>query len=290
MALRSKSKEDKHQAQADHGGGNGAGPGGAGSEMGVSVEECVAIGQALVEAGHLPADQLQGALADGAGELWPFGQIVLTKYGVGRAEYAQALGKATGLPVADTRATELDKEMAGQVDEGLARKYFFVPVAEHDGKVVVWGADVAQKKREAAEAAAGKRFEWFATDPKTVTSFMEQLWRSDADISRLVATFQDQDAITQAGEDAANEVSLDDQAPVVQLVARIVGQALRDRASDIHIEPLDRDVRVRYRIDGQLVEAVRLPMSAHNPLVSRIKIMSSMNIVEKRAPQDGQRS
>ena len=256
--------------------------------MGESLEECVAVGQALIEAGHLPADQLQGALADGKGELWHFGQIVLTKYGVGRIEYATALGAACGLPVADTRALALDKEMAAQVDEGLARKYYFVPVAEHDGKVGVWGADVAQKKREAAEAAAGKRFEWFATDPKTVTSFMEQLWRSDADISRLVATFHDQDAVSQAGEDAANEVSLDDQAPVVQLVARIVGQALRDRASDIHIEPLDRDVRVRYRIDGQLVEAVRLPMSAHNPLVSRIKIMSSMNIVEKRAPQDGQ--
>src|SRR5690606_20446065 len=167
---------------------------------------------------------------------------------------------------------------------------FFIPVAEQGGKVLVWGADVSQKKRDAAEAAAGKKFEWQATDPETITSYMEQMWRSDADITRIVSAFQDQDTVTQAGEDAANEVSLDDQAPVVQLVARIVGQALRDRASDIHIEPLDRDVRVRYRIDGQLVEAVRLPMSAHNPLVSRIKIMSSMNIVEKRAPQDGQRS
>ncbi|MFP5488363.1 MAG: GspE/PulE family protein, partial [Acidimicrobiia bacterium] len=267
-------------------GSNGERP--AAPEMGESVEECVAIGQALVEAGHLPADQLQGALADGKGELWAFGQIILTKYGVGRAEYATALGKACGLPVADTRTDALDKEMAAQVEESVARKYYFIPVSEQGGKVVVWGADVSQKKRDAAESAAGKKFEWFATDPKTITSYMEQIWRSDADISRLVATFQDQDAMNQVGEEAVNEVSLDDQAPVVQLVARIVGQALRDRASDIHIEPLDRDVRVRYRIDGQLVEAVRLPMSAHNPLVSRIKIMSSMNIVEKRAPQDGQ--
>ena len=114
------------------------------------------------------------------------------------------------------------------------------------------------------------------------------MWRSDADISRLVAAFQETDVASQAADEAINEVSFNDQAPVVQLVSRIVGQALRDRASDIHIEPLDKDVRVRYRIDGQLVEAVRLPLSAHNPLVSRLKIMSSMNIVEKRAPQDGQ--
>lgn len=287
MALRSKTRDDKHQAADPRTNGHGAGAARV-PELGESVQECVAVGQALVEAGNLPADQLQAALADGRGELWPFGEIVLSKYGVGRAEYAAALGKACGLPVADTRAVSVNKELADQVPEQVARKFYFVPVAEQGGKVVVWGADVSQKKREAAESAAGKKFDWFATDPKTVTSYMEQMWRSDADISRLVATFQDQDAIAQVGEDAANEVSLDDQAPVVQLVARIVGQALRDRASDIHIEPLDRDVRVRYRIDGQLVEAVRLPMSAHNPLVSRIKIMSSMNIVEKRAPQDGQ--
>jgi type IV pilus assembly protein PilB len=286
MALRSKSKDDKHSSLPPPGDG---GPSSNGSSPeGESLEECVAVGQALVESGQLPADQLQGALADGKGDLWSFGQIVLTKYGVGRAEYAAALGRACGLPVADPKAVSVNKDMAEQVEERIARKYFFIPVADHDGKVMVWGSDVSQKKRDAAESAAGKKFEWYATDPKTVTSYMEQMWRSDADISRLVATFQEQDAMAQVGDDLANEVSLDDQAPVVQLVARIVGQALRDRASDIHIEPLDRDVRVRYRIDGQLVEAVRLPMSAHNPLVSRLKIMSSMNIVEKRAPQDGQ--
>ena len=165
--------------------------------------------------------------------------------------------KACGLPLADPKATEVNKEIAEQVDEKVARKFYFIPVAEQGGKIVVWGADCSQAKRDAAEAAAGKKFEWFATDPKTITSYMEQMWRSDADISRLVASFQETDAQHQAGEDALNEVSLDDQAPVVQLVSRIVGQALRDRASDIHIEPLDEEVRVRFRIDGQLVEAVQ---------------------------------
>ena len=260
----------------------------AGPKVGESVEECVALGQALVEAGHLPGEMLAPALADGDGDLWEFGQILLTKYGIGRAEYAIALGKAVGLPVAETRGTDINTELSVEVEERIGRKYKFVPVASEGGRVTVWGADCTAKKRSEAENAAGKKFEWYATDPKTVTSFMEQMWRSDADINRLVATFADAEAAFQAGEDAVNEVSLDDQAPVVQLVSRLVGQALRDRASDIHIEPLDRDVRVRYRIDGQLVEAVKLPMTAHNPLVSRLKIMSSMNIVEKRAPQDGQ--
>jgi len=248
----------------------------------------VAAGQALVQAGHLDGPQLPLALGDANGDLWQFGQLILTKYGVGRTEYAKALGHAVGLPVADPKTQSVDPAMAVHVDEPIARRFYFIPIAEANGHVQVWGADCSKARRDAAEAAAGKKFEWFATDPKTISSYTEQMWRSDADIGRIVATFQESEAAMQFGEEAANEVSLTDQAPVVQLVSRIVGQALRDRASDIHIEPLDKAVRVRYRIDGELVEAVRLPLTAHNPLVSRLKIMSSMNIVEKRAPQDGQ--
>ncbi len=257
-------------------------------KVGDSVDECVAVGKALVAAQNLDAGSLAAALRDGNGDLWEFGQIALTKYGVGRVEYAAALGEACGLPVADPKTVEVNKAISEKIAEKVARKFRFVPVADLNDRVTVWGADCSYKNREAAEAESGMSFVWLATDPKTVSSYMEQMWRSDADISRLVATFQESDVVTHAGEAALQEVSLDDQAPVVQLVSQIVGQALRDRASDIHIEPLDRNVRVRYRIDGQLVHAFSLPMAAHNPLVSRLKIMAMMNIVEKRAPQDGQ--
>jgi type IV pilus assembly protein PilB len=283
MALR-KGKD----AKAVTPGGDGSFSGPAAPEIGPSVEECVAVGQALVAAGHLDGPVLATVLQEGNGDLWTFGDLLVTKYGVGRSDYAKALGHATGVAVADPKSQVLDPEMATHVDETVARQFRVVPIAEVDGRVQVWSADCSKVRRDAAEAASGKKFEWFATDPKTVSSFTEQLWRSDADIDRIVATFQESDAAIAFGEEAAHEVSLHDQAPVVQLVSRIVGQALRDRASDIHIEPMDKDVRVRYRIDGELVEAVRLPLSSHNPLVSRLKIMSNMNIVEKRAPQDGQ--
>jgi type IV pilus assembly protein PilB len=257
-------------------------------EPGVSMEECLVLAQTLVEMGQLSQDRLQQALAEGNGDLVAFGTAVLTKHGVGRNEYCQALGRACGLPVGDTRAAVLDHELARRVDERVARAFSLVPVGESNGRLVVFSADPSKVRRDAAEAAANQVFEWYATDPKTVSSFVEQVWRSDADIDRLVAAFQSTDMQMAAADEKGLEVSLDDQAPVVQLVSRIVSQALRDRASDIHVEPLDDKVRVRFRIDGQLVEAVSLPLSAHNPLVSRLKIMSGMNIVEKRAPQDGQ--
>src|SRR5215218_2180909 len=110
MALR-RTSTDKRQ-------GDGLdAPAAEGDKVGESVEECVALGQALVQAGHLLGDTLAPALADGDGDLWEFGQILLTKYGIGRVEYAQALGKAVGLAPADTRTMNADKEMASEVSE-----------------------------------------------------------------------------------------------------------------------------------------------------------------------------
>jgi type IV pilus assembly protein PilB len=86
----------------------------------------------------------------------------------------------------------------------------------------------------------------------------------------------------------AEQTHSDDDGPVVQMVTSLVSQGLRDRASDIHIEPLNDILRIRYRIDGNLVEAQTLPLQLDSSLVSRLKIMAGMNIVERRRPQDGQ--
>lgn len=106
-------------------------------------------------------------------------------------------------------------------------------------------------------------------------------------IERLTKSFEVPDAQQREATSAA-EVDLDDQAPVVQVVSRIVSQALRDRASDIHVEPLDDRLRIRFRVDGTLVDGFSLPIGVHAALISRLKIMSGMNIVERRRPQDGQ--
>lgn len=94
--------------------------------------------------------------------------------------------------------------------------------------------------------------------------------------------------VAAAAATAAHDDSMNENAPVVQVVNLIVAQAMRDRTSDVHIEPMDERLRVRFRIDGTLVEAFSLPIGIHLALVSRLKIMSGMNIVERRRPQDGQ--
>ncbi len=108
---------------------------------------------------------------------------------------------------------------------------------------------------------------------------------------KITAAPKDQavaDVSTKARASEHSNVATDDDGPVVQMVTSLVSQGLRDRASDIHIEPLNDILRIRYRIDGNLVEAQTLPLHLHSSLVSRLKIMAGMNIVERRRPQDGQ--
>jgi type IV pilus assembly protein PilB len=252
---------------------------------GPGAELCAAVVRKLADSGHLAADRVQPALQAGNNSLVELGTILLTRHGVDRGAYAAALAEVCGVQVADTRTIELTEALGELVSEDIARRFNLVPVSDGGGRVTVFSSDPSPERRAEAEAAAGKQFDWRAADPKTVSSYREQIWRPDADIERLVAGF----ATTDAQSLVANtDVDMDDQAPVVQLVNRIVGQALRDRASDIHIEPLEEGMRVRFRIDGKLVQIAQMPLAAHRPLVSRLKIISNMNIVETRAPQDGQ--
>ena len=254
---------------------------------GESSAECMKVGQALVESGQLTPENLAQALGQANGDLLQFADIALARYSVGRTELALAISRATGVPAVDTKGIEIADDIKNVLDEAVVRKHCALAVAAEGDALVVLCSDPAPARRAAIEAAAGRPVKFFVSDPLTVRTFIDQVYRADQDIDRLVRSLELGDEQSKIASIAA-EVKLDDQAPVIQLVNRIVSQAMRDRASDIHIEPQDEEVRVRFRIDGHLVEAFMLPMGAHAALTSRLKIMSGMNIVEKRRPQDGQ--
>ena len=288
MALRKPRPDDL----APSGGGGGGASATALAEppagvRGESADECDAVGQSLVAGGHLSQESFDTVSATTNGDLLKFSTLLLSHHGVGRNELAAAVAAVCQVPVADISMAELDEEIVTRFPELVARTHKVMPIRDEGGQILLFAADPSPWRRQQVEAAAGQRFVWHAADEKTVTSFIEQMYRSTKDVDIIVAAFAAEDDQRHAAESLA-EVSLDDQAPVVQLVAKIVGQALRDRSSDIHIEPLDDRLRIRFRVDGNLIEAFSLPLSAHNALISRLKIMSEMNIVEKRAPQDGQ--
>ncbi|MEX0848328.1 MAG: GspE/PulE family protein [Ilumatobacteraceae bacterium] len=259
-----------------------------GSKPGAYAAECMRIGQLLVDTEQLSPEKLATALQQGNGDVLLFCDMVLTRMGAARNEVAIALGKVFELEVADTRDITFDEDRTGFLPEQMARTLCVVPIAEEGGRVTVLIADATPERREAAEKVIAKPITWMVSDPATIRTFIGRTYRADADIDRLVQAFDLVDDQKHLADKAAEIVSLDDQAPVIQLVNRIVSQAMRDRTSDIHVEPLDEKLRIRFRIDGHLVEAFSLPIGVHNALISRLKIMSGMNIVEKRRPQDGQ--
>ena len=259
------------------------------NQPGATAEECMAAGQALLQAGYLTPEQLAQLLEDANGHLFKFSEYAITRNRVGRNELAHAIGSACQVPVGDSNVGSLDEEIIAKLPELVCREHKVIAISEGAEGLVVYAVDPSAGRRQQVEAAAGgQRLSWRASDFSTVTSFIEQMFRTSSNLDDIVSTFAGEDEQRVAAEKTVAEVSLDDQSPVVQLVAKIVSQALRDRTSDIHIEPLDDRLRIRFRVDGQLQEAFSLPLTAHTPLVSRLKIMSEMNIVEKRAPQDGQ--
>ncbi|MEM9514806.1 MAG: GspE/PulE family protein [Actinomycetota bacterium] len=258
------------------------------ADAGPAAAECASVGDTLVAGGSITTDRFAEALAEAGGDLLTLGQLLLNRYGVGRADLAQAVATACSVDVAESNIGELDAEIVGRFPEEVARQHKAIPVDDRDGTLVLYAADPSPARRAQVESATSASFVWKASDDKTVTSFIEQMYRSAADVGALVEAFAEEDEQKNTADTIAAVDLSNDKAPVVQLVQRVVGQALRDRSSDIHIEPLDDRLRIRFRVDGHLIEAFTLPLSAHNPLVSRLKIMSQMNIVEKRAPQDGQ--
>src|SRR5680860_559933 len=113
--------------------------------------------------------------------------------------------------------------------------------------------------------------------------------RADDELSNLTTTMEEESAPVDMSAFGATD-SGDDDAPIVRFVNLLVSQAIQDKASDIHIEPAEADMRVRYRIDGVLHEMQTAPKSIQNGVISRLKIMSDIDIAERRKPQDGRMS
>ena len=175
------------------------------------------------------------------------------------------------------------------VSELLARKYNAVPIAIHDGSLVVAVDDPRNLQAvEDLQAVTKKRIDLVLGTRQEVLHGLDRHYRVSGEIEKQLSQIPAQGQGKGAGEERRISAEAIAQAPVVRALDLLINQAVRDRASDVHIEPQDDRVRVRFRIDGILHEMMSLPQDVQAPLVSRVKIMAGMNIAERRRPQDGQ--
>jgi type IV pilus assembly protein PilB len=245
------------------------------------------LGELLVAQRLVDADQLAEALSRQPGSGHRLGELLVSMGALDERSLTTVLASQFGVGTIDLSRLVPDPALASRISEKTARDLKALPVRETDGVVEVIVGDLRPGLEEDVKKAVGGPVRLYAVPPSAARQVIDRSYKVMEDVDRLVKAFVVGESGRVAGvsvkEDLASAGS-----PVAQLVVKLVTQALRDRASDIHIEPTDGALRVRFRIDGSLTDVLSLPVSLASPLVSRVKILANMNIVERRRPQDGQ--
>ena len=212
---------------------------------------------------------------------------ILMELGVPQAAILAELAGAIGMRFVDLGEIQIDPAAVALVSDGVCRRLNCIPIAFQDEALVVAMSDPSNVVARDDLRAVTKRdiVVVLATDAD-IAGAINRLHRMEDSLDTITGEL-DGVAVIDAVEDISRAQELVDEAPVVKLVNLLITQAVNDRASDIHIEPQAKDVRVRFRIDGVLHEIMRSPKTMQRPTVSRIKIMADLNIAEQRTPQSG---
>jgi type IV pilus assembly protein PilB len=255
------------------------------------------LGEVLVAGGVLTSKQLEDALRSQREETGPRRRLgeVITALGLAdEVQIARALSDQLGVPFVDLSDMPISETTLAVLPRHVAIRHQAVPITLAHGVLTVAIADptnvvALDDIRMAASVAQVRTAVVTASDVQDAVGRYYGGAGPGGGVAETFGSLQDVeglDASEDTDEDVEAAAAVDD-APVVRLVNAIMGEALASRASDVHIEPQQRDVRVRFRIDGMLREVTVAPKAIQGTLISRVKILSGMDISERRKPQDG---
>ncbi|GAA4094037.1 GspE/PulE family protein [Nocardioides kongjuensis] len=248
-----------------------------------SDEDDERLGSILVAAGQVRPYQLD-AVREQDG---PLGQKLIASGMITDEALARTLAEHHRVALADFRALEPEPDALALLTRDQAVTLDALPIALDGSSVVVAVLDPAPERVEAIAAVLDRPVRALVATRRDLERGLATSYRATHEVGGQVQAFEARDVLRREAE-GLTDVSVNEEAPVVRVVQSVITQALRDRASDIHVEPTGDRVRVRYRIDGALTEVLDLPGSIGPAIVSRVKILGGMNIVERRRPQDGQ--
>jgi len=243
------------------------------------------LGQILIEQGLITEEQLQTALEVHHRTPKSLGRVLIDMGLIREADLVRALAEQVGLEFVDLSEAQVDPAAAALLPETLARRYRALPIGERDGKLLVAMSDPANVYAlDDIRAITNRDVQPVVATASDVEQAISRFSQLEGQVEQLAS--EAASALEAEGEEDL-EAAVED-APIVKLVNAIMTQAVADRASDVHIEPHEKDLRVRFRVDGVLHEAMpRAPKAIQNGLISRLKVMADLNIAEKRVPQDG---
>jgi len=246
------------------------------------------LGDFLIARGMVTAAQVDEALQLQMGTGVRLGEMLVNMGLVGERGLIEALADRLHMPVSDLRSENPEPAALALIPEAVARDALAVPVSLIGDVLRVAVAEPSAEVLHLLTETSGRQVQLMLSPLSDVRRTIDSSYRALGGVDKLVEAFQAVETLRKRASDFEDPEVLGNDAPVVQIVNRILTQAMRDRASDVHIESQDDVVRVRYRIDGALKDELSLPASIGLGLISRIKIMGGMNIVERRRPQDGQ--
>lgn len=247
------------------------------------------IGEILEERGYVNAAQMQEALAyQKEHRDKRVGQILIELNFVTEQQVLEALASRLEVEIVDVASQHVDLEAVAMVDKELAEKNLFLPLSVTNGTMVLVTNDPLNYfALEEVRQQTGCFLQILLSEEKPLRQA----------ISYYFAEVGAKQAATEVNVDFGSEElddldlteldRLEEEAPIIHLLNSLVERAIKSNASDIHIEPFERETKVRMRIDGVIMEYVSLQRNVHQPLIARIKIMANLDIAEKRIPQDG---
>lgn len=259
----------------------------------MAIRQKLKLGDVLVQAGAITEEQLIQSLKEQKQSNVPLGKALVQMGFISEEKLLNSLADQLKIPYVDIQGVKFSQEAIRKVPESIARKHRIIPISIENGSLKLAMADPLNI---------------FAVDEVTIQSGMDvvTVLAAESDIERAIqeeygvaasikAAVNSLGAQDKKKEEAQEIVSgggttakkLETDTPVAKLVQMILKQALDDGASDIHIEPTEDGLNIRYRIDGVLFGASQPPKSVESALISRIKVLSNMDIAETRAPQDG---
>jgi type IV pilus assembly protein PilB len=244
------------------------------------------ITDVIVDLGFVPAERAQQAIEEARTAGMPPEALLLQQGAINGDQLSRAVAERYGLDHIDLSIYPVDMAAANLITVGTARRYRALPVGFVDKQtlVVAMGDPTNVLAVDDIQLATGLDCRVAVAAEDDIEALITRLNTLQSSVSEAVIEGEEEE--DELAEVSSMEVGAED-APVIKLVYSILGQAVGEGASDIHFEPEEQDMRVRFRIDGVLREAANVPKRMISAVISRVKIMSELNIAEKRVPQDG---
>ena len=244
----------------------------------------------LVHAGKLGARVAETLVKSAAERKTSFVSALIAAGSVSAADLAHTLAAALALPVLDLSAVDAERLPRNVIDNKLVNQYQVVVLGKRGNRLFIGGADPTdQEAVERIKFATQLSPEWVVVEYDKLAKMLANSGSSASDVLESLAVGDfDFDVTDETSEQESNDVASEvEDAPVVRFLQKMLIDAINARASDLHFEPYEYHYRVRFRVDGELREITQPPIAIKDKLASRIKVISRMDIAEKRVPQDG---